>query len=148
MLRRVFSAILFILLATQLAAQSVPDRREVITRDVDFYGSDLQPLFDTTLEACQRVCLADTACGAFTFNTAVTDGTGYSATVLTQPTNPNQECIVTNASGTVGGANVSDIAVNCTTESYRMGGRVRGLSGSGLVLQNNGTWEKINFGDA
>lgn len=80
--------------------------------------------------------------GAFTFNTAVTDGTGYSATVLTQPTNPNQECIVTNASGTVGGANVSDIAVNCTTESYRIGGRVRGLSGSGLVLLNNGTDDK------
>lgn len=52
-----------------LAQQSViPDRRVVVTRDVDFYGADLQSLFDTTLEACQRVCLNDSACQAFTFN--------------------------------------------------------------------------------
>jgi len=47
----------------------VPDRRLIVTRDVDFYGSDLQALFDTTLEACQAVCLNDARCGAFTFNT-------------------------------------------------------------------------------
>jgi hypothetical protein len=41
----------------------------VISRDVDFYGSDLQNLFDTTYEACQKACLADTRCMAFTYNT-------------------------------------------------------------------------------
>nr|WP_188790140.1 alpha-2-macroglobulin family protein [Salipiger pallidus] len=57
------------LLGSQLAAQDVlPDRRVVVTRDMDFYGGDLQPLFDTTLRACSSLCLNDAACGAFTFN--------------------------------------------------------------------------------
>ncbi len=51
-----------------LAQELVPERRVVVSRDVDFYGSDLQALFDTSLDACQRVCLADASCAAFTFN--------------------------------------------------------------------------------
>ncbi|KAA8610737.1 alpha-2-macroglobulin family protein [Salipiger aestuarii] len=52
------------------AAQPVlPERRIVVSPDMDFYGADLQPLFDTTLPACQSACLNDAACGAFTFNT-------------------------------------------------------------------------------
>ncbi|WP_126976474.1 alpha-2-macroglobulin family protein [Frigidibacter oleivorans] len=46
----------------------VPDRRAVLTEGTDFYGSDLRPIFDTTLQACRAACLADTACAAFTFN--------------------------------------------------------------------------------
>ncbi|MDZ7711085.1 MAG: alpha-2-macroglobulin family protein [Roseovarius sp.] len=47
----------------------VPERRSVVTTDVDFYGSDLGPVFDTTLERCERICLANADCAAFTFNT-------------------------------------------------------------------------------
>ena len=47
----------------------VPERRSVLTTDVDFYGSDLGPVFDTTLERCERLCLAMSDCAAFTFNT-------------------------------------------------------------------------------
>jgi hypothetical protein len=43
---------------------------------------------------------------------------------------------VTNATGTVSGANVTNVAVNCVN-SYTIGGSVSGLSGT-LVLQNNG----------
>ncbi len=50
------------------AQQTVPERRIVVTQDMDFPGGDLQPLFDTTLEACRTVCLADDSCAAFTFN--------------------------------------------------------------------------------
>ncbi|MEM9579441.1 MAG: alpha-2-macroglobulin family protein [Pseudomonadota bacterium] len=39
------------------------------SRDLDFFGSDLTNLFDTTLDACARVCLNDPNCAAFTFNT-------------------------------------------------------------------------------
>ncbi len=46
----------------------VPDRRIVVSRDVDFYGSDLQNLFDTTYDACIGACLANQDCVAFTFN--------------------------------------------------------------------------------
>ncbi|WP_328591472.1 alpha-2-macroglobulin family protein [Marimonas lutisalis] len=46
----------------------VPERRLVVTNDVDFFGSDLQSLFDTDLQSCQTACLADPRCRAFTFN--------------------------------------------------------------------------------
>lgn len=52
-----------------IADSAIPERRLIVTRDVDFYGGDLQPLFDTTLQACQRQCLNNPACQAFTFNT-------------------------------------------------------------------------------
>jgi hypothetical protein len=75
--------------------------------------------------------------GDFTFATELADGSPYSVTVLTQPTGLNQECSVTNASGTLAGANVTDVVVTCVTNTYSVGGTVSGLSGTGLVLQNN-----------
>jgi len=62
-----FSAIL--LGALPVAAQGIiPDRFVSITRDVDFPGSDLRPLFDTTLSACEAACRADPDCAGFTYN--------------------------------------------------------------------------------
>lgn len=49
--------------------QSIPERRLVVTEGVDFYGSDLTSIFDTTLQACQSACLNDRNCRAFTYNT-------------------------------------------------------------------------------
>ncbi|PIE15028.1 MAG: PAN domain-containing protein [Rhodobacterales bacterium] len=46
----------------------IPDRRTALVKGQDFYGSDLQSIFDTTLSACQNACLADKRCQAFTFN--------------------------------------------------------------------------------
>ncbi|WP_425057071.1 alpha-2-macroglobulin family protein [Shimia isoporae] len=46
----------------------IPDRRVVVSRDLDFYGSDLQNIFDTTYDACIKACLANPKCVAFTFN--------------------------------------------------------------------------------
>jgi len=52
-----------------IAEQSnIPDRRIVVSRDLDFYGSDLQNIFDTTYEACVNACLANHDCAAFTYN--------------------------------------------------------------------------------
>ncbi len=51
-----------------LVQDLVPDRHVAISRDVDFPGGDLQSIFDTTLDACQDACLANTQCTAFTFN--------------------------------------------------------------------------------
>ncbi len=52
--------------------------------------------------------------GGFTFTTALNDGDTYSVSVLTQPTSPSQTCSVSNNSGTVAGADVTDITVTCT----------------------------------
>ena len=83
--------------------------------------------------------LAVSADGGFTFATALDDGESYVVTVLTQPTSPNQVCTVANGSGELAGANVTNIAVTCSTETYTIGGTVSGLaSGNEIVLQNNG----------
>jgi hypothetical protein len=59
--------------------------------------------------------------------------------VFTQPTTPNQTCVVTNGSGTVTGANVTNVTVACTTNTYTIGGTVTGLAaGNSVVLRNNG----------
>jgi len=56
--------------------------------------------------------------------------------VFTQPT--GQTCLVTNGSGTAN-ADVTNVAVNCGLPVfYTVGGSVTGLTGTGLVLQNNG----------
>jgi uncharacterized protein YfaS (alpha-2-macroglobulin family) len=70
MLKLFISITIFFASTLQTIAQdAVPDRRIVLHRDVDFYGSDLQSIFDTTLEACESACLTRGECRAFTFNT-------------------------------------------------------------------------------
>ncbi|MEO1306486.1 MAG: MG2 domain-containing protein, partial [Pseudomonadota bacterium] len=61
---------LLVLCAAPLWAQTtpVPEKRVIVTRNVDFYGADLRSIFDTTLEACEKACLNDAGCKAFTFN--------------------------------------------------------------------------------
>ncbi|MDA5556801.1 alpha-2-macroglobulin family protein [Shimia sp. MMG029] len=67
---RILAIGLFAMAGTAAKAQEsyVPEKRLVVSRDVDFYGSDLQNLFDTTYEACAQTCLSRPECVAFTFN--------------------------------------------------------------------------------
>jgi len=81
--------------------------------------------------------------GTFTFPQYVTDGAIYAVTVSAQPTNLSQTCTVSgggmgDGSGVIGGADVTNVQVNCTTNSFFVGGNVSGLAGSGLTLQLNG----------
>jgi len=78
---------------------------------------------------------AISADGVFTFSTALANGAAYGVTVLTQPS--GQSCTIANGTGTVS-ANVTNVAVNCATSTYTVGGTVSGVTGTGLVLQNNG----------
>jgi subtilisin family serine protease len=68
----------------------------------------------------------------------VLSGSPYAVTVLTQPTGPSQTCTASNGTGTVGSGNVTSVVVSCATNSYTIGGTITGLTGSGLVLRNNG----------
>ncbi len=79
--------------------------------------------------------LTITADGAFTFATKVADGGAYSVTVLTQP--ETQTCSASSNTGTIAGANVTDVSIVCSVNTYSVGGTVSGLSGT-IVLQNNG----------
>jgi large repetitive protein len=76
--------------------------------------------------------------GSFTFPTAVATGKNYAVTVLTQPSNPAQTCTVTYGGTGTAAANVVIVQVTCATNTFTVGGNVSGLTGSGLVLQNNG----------
>src|SRR5688572_14743875 len=82
--------------------------------------------------------LTITANGTFSFQTSVDAGSPYNITVLTQPASPSQSCSVANASGTAPTSNVTSVSVTCATGAFSVGGTVSGLSGSGLVLRNNG----------
>jgi hypothetical protein len=76
--------------------------------------------------------------GEFSFPAPIASGATYSVTVKTQPSGPAQSCSVANATGTIGSADVTNVAVTCATGTFTIGGTVTGLQGSGLELRNNG----------
>ena len=59
--------------------------------------------------------LSVSANGSFTFATALATGAAYSVSVKTNPS--GQACTVASGSGTVGSANVTNVAVTCTGSS-------------------------------
>jgi hypothetical protein len=79
-----------------------------------------------------------TANGTFAFSAPITSGGTYAVTVKTQPGAPSQTCTLTNATGTVAAANVTNVTLACVTNTFAVGGTVSGLSGAGLVLEDNG----------
>src|ERR1700704_6498815 len=68
---------------------------------------------------------------------AQANNTPYDVTIVDQPVIPPQRCTVRNGSGTVNGANVNNVAITCV-DVFVILGSVRGLSGTGLVIRNNG----------
>ena len=71
--------------------------------------------------------------GVFTFSTAISEGSPYAVTVLTQPT--GQTCTVTNCSGTVGSANVTNVSATCVSNDTTLTASVSTL---GLSVNNTG----------
>jgi len=80
----------------------MPDRRFVVTRDIDYAGNDMQALFDTTLDACENVCLNAAECVAFTFNSRsnacfpkseVIDRTSYEGAISARVVETPQEAL-------------------------------------------------------
>ena len=81
---------------------------------------------------------------SFVFPDSLLDGSAYAVTVLSQPTSPNQTCIVNQGDGVLMGADVTDITVNCTINQYFIGGFVNGLLPDNfMVLQNNLTDDSV-----
>ena len=64
--------------------------------------------------------LAIGADGAFTFATSLVDGSHYSVTVSVNPSGYIQVCTITNGSGNLSGANVTNVIANCTFPSYSL----------------------------
>ena len=81
-----------------------------------------------------------TANGAFRFTTSVAYGGSYAVTVATQPT--GQTCTIANGTGIGAGiiANVTNVSIVCSANSYTIGGTISGLAnGAQITLQNNAT---------
>lgn len=82
---------------------------------------------------------------AFAFAAPVADTTAYTVVVQQNPSNLNQNCIVTNGNGTISGANVTNVLVTCTTNTYAVSGSASGMNGveSIVVLVNGGSNQTI-----
>jgi hypothetical protein len=70
---------------------------------------------DLVLEDNGGNSLTVSANGPFTFSTQLSSGTAYAVTVATQPGKPAQSCSVTNGTGTVAQANVTNVTVTCVS---------------------------------
>ncbi|WP_338418343.1 alpha-2-macroglobulin family protein [Paracoccus tegillarcae] len=63
----------------------IPPRRMAITQDTDLPGNDLRQIFDTSMDACLRNCMADSACMAVTYNAQSSACFPKSSASLAQP---------------------------------------------------------------
>ena len=82
--------------------------------------------------------VAVAADGRFVFGDRRAKGTSYAVTVKQQPGNPSQTCTVNRGAGTVGEADVGDIAVVCSTAAFTVSVKVTKLGlNDRVVLQNN-----------
>ena len=78
---------------------------------------------------------------SFTMRTPVAFGSTYNVTANTTPT--GLTCTVMNGSGSMGAANVTNIAVTCSDQSFALGGTIAGLTQPGLVLANGSSTLQI-----
>ncbi len=102
----------------------------------------------TGLAAGETITLQDNATdtlmvgtnGSFAFAMPLTPGSTYAVTLTASPGAPVDEtCTVSNPSGTVANANVTNVAVVCAPLAFTIGGTVTGLTAGGtVVLEDNG----------
>jgi sugar lactone lactonase YvrE len=80
-----------------------------------------------------RLAVSATATG-FTLPTPVAQGAAYAVTVQTQPA--GEQCSLSQSTGTINGANVTNVGVACAAVTHTLGGTISGLTSSGLALAN------------
>jgi uncharacterized repeat protein (TIGR03803 family) len=80
----------------------------------------------------------------FIMPTKLAFGSTYAVTITGSPS--GLTCSVSNGGGTMPAANVTNVAIACSDQSYTVGGTIQGLSSAGLVLVNNGATLNVNSG--
>lgn len=80
--------------------------------------------------------LTVSANGAFAFTTAIDSGTAYAVTIKTQP--EGQQCVVTDGTGTVGSAAVTNVSIQCFDRSA-VSSPGSGISGTVSATITGGT---------
>ena len=71
---------------------------------------------------------------SFNFGPVISYTVGYDVIVPIQPS--GQSCTVANGSGTATTANITNVVVTCSDQTFNVGGTISGLTVSGLVLAN------------
>jgi 6-phosphogluconolactonase (cycloisomerase 2 family) len=100
--------------------------------------SGLAPGGTITLQDNGRDALTITANGGFQFSIAIPSGSGYDVTSSSVAGQQSETCTILNPSGTVAGANVTNVTVTCLANAG-VTVAVSGLAaGQTLVLQDNG----------
>jgi hypothetical protein len=84
----------------------------------------------------------------FAFPTKLPTGAAYSVSVKSSPTMPLQDCEAVSSAqnpstGTIAGADVTSVVVQCAPVMFTLGGTVTGLVGSGLVLAYDSNVEML-----
>jgi hypothetical protein len=79
-----------------------------------------------------------TQSGPLVFPTPIASGAPYAVVVTTPPANPTETCTVTNGSGSIDDANVTNVVVDCEPGMYTIGGTITGLDTLTLVLELDG----------
>src|SRR5262249_8039401 len=78
-------------------------------------GGTVAGVIGTGLQLGNGPASMDAVNGPFTFPVDFADGSLYDLSIARQPINPVQLCSVTHGSGTINGANVTNIEVSCAT---------------------------------
>lgn len=92
--------------------------------------------------------LTPVADGSFVLATPLPNGSAYDLRVDVQPNNPAQNCVVANGSGSIAGANVSNVTITCSTvaangaldASFSSGGKLSNAypAAKAIALQADG----------
>ena len=82
----------------------------------------------------------------FVMPAKVAFGGAYAVQVKSSPA--GMSCSVANGSGTVGAANVTQVAITCSSQAYALSGTITGLTQSGLVLTNGSNTVTVTAGSA
>ncbi len=85
--------------------------------------------------------------GTFTFATKISNGKTYSVTIKKHPVSPAQNCMVSGDKGTISGANVMNVAVDCTTATAlpKSGQTTSYATGDDGDLQRGVAWPSTRF---
>ncbi len=84
--------------------------------------------------------------GTFTFAGSIDNNSTYSVTVLTQPS--GQTCTVTNGTGTISNADVSNVLVTCVSDSsntFTVGGTLSNLGNNETVVLQDKSGESLTL---
>lgn len=102
-------------------------------------GGTVTGLVGTGLVVSESVAFLDLSPGngPFAFTLPMPAGTRYDVRVTKQPANPSQTCTVRNATGTIGGADVTDVVVECAPPRVQAG-LDTGFGSGGTVTADRG----------